>query len=472
MKRSSTLETTKEDASQYYAMSSFNIEQGRSTAPDVSKPPSQQSHHSQQEEESNQNNNDEAETANDKLPPSTMQYVLYISVFAVLGSCLRVYLGRLLGEDCEFEHEIDVLMPFYVCVTASGRTEQTGGALFYDLPANLLGSFIMGLLTPKLPNVDKLPFLGKDHPLQNDLTYYTGIGTGLCGSLTTFSAWNTQMIVMMDGNYCELGSQVVAALFGYILGLLGSIQSFHFGRAIAAWYCHNKRKVNNDPPENNNANGGIVTAPTQDADDDDDDDEPPFHPIEDDNNNNANNTSLSSASIVASLDSCCLPAYVIKTIPFVLVLVVIVFYVIGFVVEGIHFYRIMIAKSFTAPIGALLRWKLSSYNSSQPFGEKWSWLPAGTLFANLLASLVSILCLVFQYRFHNQDDVWVETLLFSIRVGFTGCLSTVSTFIKEIVLLSEKYPYHAKPHIYGAGTIFLSIIICLPLYSIIGRVGA
>jgi hypothetical protein len=72
-------------------------------------------------------------------------HVFYISTFAILGSVLRVYMGRFFGLDCEQqEHDLvvnDFLTPLssQICVTSDGKL-QRGGAVFVDLPANMLGS--------------------------------------------------------------------------------------------------------------------------------------------------------------------------------------------------------------------------------------------------------------------------------------------------------------------------------------------
>lgn len=75
-----------------------------------------------------------------------LSHLLYISAFSVIGTTLRVYIGRLLGHDCVLsEHGIYELDDFFaeistqVCVTSDGKL-QRGGALFVDLPANMIGS--------------------------------------------------------------------------------------------------------------------------------------------------------------------------------------------------------------------------------------------------------------------------------------------------------------------------------------------
>jgi fluoride ion exporter CrcB/FEX len=127
-------------------------------------------------------------------------YILHISASAIIGSCSRVFLSRFFGEDCEDGGISDFLTPLssQICVTAGGRTMQTGGALFRDLPADLLGSFIMGFITPQdAQKTSRLPWHEKDHPLQQDDVFHTSLGVGLCGCLTTFASWNTQMVVML-----------------------------------------------------------------------------------------------------------------------------------------------------------------------------------------------------------------------------------------------------------------------------------
>ena len=149
---------------------------------------------------------------NTKKPQSTLVHVVFLSAAALLGASLRVYLGRFFGGDCEDANGVpqDFLAPvsMHICVTSNGRSSQTGGALFRDLPANLVGSFVMGLVSS---NSMKIPWLSKNHPLQQDDLFHLMISTGFSGSLTTFASWNTQMVVMMVGwvTLVMLGSIVV-----------------------------------------------------------------------------------------------------------------------------------------------------------------------------------------------------------------------------------------------------------------------
>ena len=113
--------------------------------------------------------------------------IAYISVFGAIGTILRIFMGRLFGSDCADDRVDDFLTPLSsrLCVTTNGKTEQTGGALFIDLPADMLGSFLIGLLSPTVVGRQPLPWFRPDHPLQRFESFHTALKVGLCGCLTT-----------------------------------------------------------------------------------------------------------------------------------------------------------------------------------------------------------------------------------------------------------------------------------------------
>ena len=116
-------------------------------------------------------------------------HTIYISLFATFGAVIRIFMGRLFGLDCErVGSKIDdFLTPFSneICVTASGKTDQTGGAFFSDLPSNILGSFFIGVLSPAIASGHPIPWFRKDHRLQHHEAFQTALKVGLCGCLTT-----------------------------------------------------------------------------------------------------------------------------------------------------------------------------------------------------------------------------------------------------------------------------------------------
>ena len=79
-------------------------------------------------------------------PTKNKSYVqgVYIALFAILGTFLRMIVAQVFGEYCKNPDSIGWLKASApLCVTNGGATEQ-GGIIFADLPANMLGSFIMG----------------------------------------------------------------------------------------------------------------------------------------------------------------------------------------------------------------------------------------------------------------------------------------------------------------------------------------
>jgi fluoride ion exporter CrcB/FEX len=116
--------------------------------------------------------------------------------------------------------------------------------------------------------------------------------------------------------------------------------------------------------------------------------------------------------------------------------------------------RTMVYVMLLAPSGALLRWKLSAWNGNATFlPPDWQWLPAGTFFANVFGSAVSISAVAIEYRlntgYSNMDitNFWVVGTIRAIKVGFAGSLTTVSTFVAEVAGFMHGQTDHAYPYI-------------------------
>ena len=361
--------------------------------------------------------------------------ILYLSAFAIIGSSLRTYLGRIFGYDCEFPPEQwDYLHPLSTCLTATGLTEQNGGALFIDLPANMLGSLLMGVMTPVDKNIPVLPWLLPDHRLQNYDVIHLSLRTALCGSLTTFASWNTQMIVMMAGHETVNGSpQIVQAIFGYIIGLNCAVASFQVGRHLGkGLYSLRKRSSSSSGGEEDDRNNR--------------------------NYNSADNTDVESQS-TASTKMKGYPfrrrrgrrrptSQVIRDFvdvlvhgkysPFVFASLLLALFFIGDFKMDSSFHKKLWMSAIFSPFGTVLRWQLSLLNGIWFRDSKLlKYFPFGTFFANISGCTISILAASVMIRLDGRSesaDLW----LYAIKIGFAGNLSTVSTFAKEIVLLSEK----------------------------------
>jgi fluoride ion exporter CrcB/FEX len=122
------------------------------------------------------------------------------------------------------------------------------GVLFQDLPANILGCFIIGMLSngDTLASVLRLPFARTDlaalpagSALQRHTSLHVGMRTGLCGSLTTFASWELQTVLMaVGGTKIKLGAQWTQSICGLILSSMCSMASLVMGQhAAAGMYC-------------------------------------------------------------------------------------------------------------------------------------------------------------------------------------------------------------------------------------------
>jgi hypothetical protein len=115
--------------------------------------------------------------------------IYYTALLANVGNILRVYLGRLFGGDCESNQNIDLFSPLFqqVCITSSGMQQAQGGALFLDLPANMLGCFLMGVLASDSSRKQREDDdeVSTETPQSSVSALYTGLSVGLCGCLTS-----------------------------------------------------------------------------------------------------------------------------------------------------------------------------------------------------------------------------------------------------------------------------------------------
>ena len=356
-------------------------------------------------------------------------HIFFLTFFSIYGISIRSFLGRLFGGDCDAVTPInDWLTAFSerICVTASGKTDQYGGALFIDLPANMFGSFIMGFLTGHSKDWPVLPWLTHDHPLQYHGSLHLGLKTALCGTITTFSSWNAQMVLMMDGTGTARGSQVVAALFGYVLGLQVAVSSFRAGRTTAAWI---HSKVNPHIFEINTSLDDVGNEP---------------------NEQHGDHNWLTS-----------------NIIPSIIALAVFILYILGDFFWNINYYRGLWLSCLFGPFGTMLRWKLATLNGRS---SRWPCFPIGTFISNFAASIVSCsINAILIASLFNKSSL-THDILVGIKVGFAGCLSTVSSMVKEVVDITEKNPHFDKQAtMYSYGTLLSCCLVGLLVYCPIVR---
>jgi fluoride ion exporter CrcB/FEX len=162
----------------------------------------------------------------------------YISLAAILGALVRIVVAQLFGEACANPGTIGWLSTGSpLCVTKDGQTQQQNGIVFADLPSNILGSFLMGFFQDYTVLGLAVPmavaWLPPTHSFQRCILLHTAFKTGFCGSLTTFSSWNSEMVVMMFGTASTKSTHVISSILGYIIGMETSLGSFACGCSLA-----------------------------------------------------------------------------------------------------------------------------------------------------------------------------------------------------------------------------------------------
>lgn len=140
-------------------------------------------------------------TVTGALGPPLWAILLHLSAYAQLGVLTRVYIGKLFGGACSSPGR----WQWAPCVSSPGLT-RPGGVFFTDFPANVVGSFLIGILSsgsvlqsvyPRVEGAEdhvatQLLFLPSRSPLQSHSALHVGLRTGYCGSLTTLSSWISQ----------------------------------------------------------------------------------------------------------------------------------------------------------------------------------------------------------------------------------------------------------------------------------------
>merc|ERR1712151_460639 len=137
---------------------------------------------------------------------SKIFFYINFSIYSILGFILRYYLNELFHSGCTNENEIFSTTHYHLlCVTSSNTS------LFLDLPANLLGCFIIGFMATSSKIITKndndtdtdnqqkrtIPWIHSKHYFQKRPMVHLAIRTGFCGCLTTFASWNAQMVQMI-----------------------------------------------------------------------------------------------------------------------------------------------------------------------------------------------------------------------------------------------------------------------------------
>jgi len=424
---------------------------------------------------------------------------IWMCIGAIFGALCRILLAQLFGEECKNPQTVGWLKAGgALCVTAQGEGDVQGGIIFADLPANLLGCFIMGLfqssLTLGLPVTAPIAFVNPTSSFQRWDVMHLAIRTGFCGSLTTFSSWNSEMVIMMFGtNYWPDASAAARSFFGYLVGMETALGSFVLGKKVAVWIHRWKNPSNAkemDALHERTEQGVHINR-----------DLPEFErrylpdlrmemkvTMQDaeririlsrwrQTTYNARRVGHKFLPLLIEIENAVLvrgekiphradsaarnlgwdcdalmewalgmpyqePKVVEPQNSATLVQLESSFLILGLLIAGLVMgvifidgvssyavtYRQTLFVVLFAPFGAVLRWQLGRLNGC--FTGGLAWLPFGTLFANLLGSIVSIAMVCLELVM-PWDGFWQVAALRATKVGFAGSLTTVSTFVAE-----------------------------------------
>ncbi|CAF1801344.1 unnamed protein product [Brassica napus] len=347
--------------------------------------------------------------------PKSLEYIsclAHLAVFGILGAVTRYMLQKLFGPNV-------------------AQVTSDGSILFLDLPANMVGSFLMGwfgvVFKADITRVSE--FLA------------IGLSTGYLGSLTTFSGWNQKMLdLSADGQW-------LYAVLGFLFGKKNITSLIHL-------------LILNQPY--------VFTATVSVA-----------------------GLFLSAYSIILGVETAkgfrwllrrrassseekkqsCLKANTYKRniMSMILMLTLLMAFLIVSATElvkefdkGTNKAQLWLGCLVAAP-GVWIRWFLARLNGRGmgKNGQYLRWVPFGTLIANVAAASVMAALATLK---KSVDTPTCNTVASGVQFGLLGCLSTVSTFMAEFNAMRESdYPWRA--YAYAFFTIAVSFAMGTIIYS-------
>jgi len=264
-----------------------------------------------------------------------------------------------------------------------------------------------------------------------------GLRVGFCGALGTFSSWNSDMVNLFRNG------RIDAALCGCLLGIQLPIIAYRFGQnaAIYIFVRRLRREKRKDERRgyglrlrNDEENFEVNSTNVEEFD------------IHNNNFTMASNRILDEKLVIRKKPSIRAIATAIFTMSLVSLLSSLIFFGHSFKVQ-----RFSISL-LCSPLGVLTRWKLSnSYNRNSKY-------PFGTFMCNVLGcalsgSLGSLLA--------GNPASEERIVLVSIIAGFAGSLSTLATFIVELLDRIDPILLKVDGVKYTLGTLCCTLIIGL-----------
>jgi len=376
-----------------------------------------------------------------------------------------------------------------------------GGIYFKDLPANMLGSFVIGVFaassTVGLANEKEFALLPSSHPWQNNLNLQIGIRTGFCGCLTTFSSWMLELMTLAIQN-----NQWVNAAVGFIVGLYSAIGSYMVGIHVALyvdrWLLPDSEDVlmeeerfraqeievyrsgssgdGETEAAMNGANHLGQLSPQQEALEELEMDLPrlnrPGGGVGGTKPHSPNSEEAEKGrKTFKSLLEIETPAFRMKMTKTDLLAAMLAVSltsgaVLGVVYQKQHpWLRTIWLSLLFAPAGCLLRWQLSRLNYALRFCHgAITWFPSGTFAANMLGTASTSGLQSIIVRSPNLS-MWGTVATTAAQTGFCGSLSTVSTFVTEIVKFLDVFPDSLHAYWYVLLSFATAIAFVFALFS-------
>ena len=296
---------------------------------------------------------------------SITEHVVYFCALAVasyIGVVIRIYLFRL--------------------------SEWNGVPLFPSFSAELVGTAIMGFIAAH----SKL--LATTHK-----SVYQAIATGLCGSITTFSSWNSEaaeILLQIGRESPDNATRIIGWVTTLILGVGMPVAALHFGRHLALL----------SPLSDLKLQGG-----------------------------NMQENSSAAQEFCIKLES----------ITFIVSWILLT--CLGIAIPYHFSQRKLMFSIIFAPFGTYLRWHLAPLNST--FNN----FKLGTFIVNVGGSWILAGTIVAKAHFSGRlGPQHLGVLALSgLGTGFCGCLTTVSTFAAELSSLSL-----AGSYLYAIASILLA----------------
>eukprot|EP01083_Nonionella_stella_P022516 62298_1 len=322
--------------------------------------------------------------------------VLHVASFAGLGTFIRVVLSQPMN--------IHPMLPL---------------EKMRSLIPNLVGSGLLGIIKG----------LSSRHK-------YIGLATGLCGSITTFSAFSYEINVL----FVNESPQIVLAITFIFITFIGSIICFSLGECFAKCVFRVPPSVPGTPikviDDNVDLDIAVQTtvfeliSPKQAR--------RTLRSLPSGASEPRSGKNLSIWSDAESVQSDNAPLIVQKekdwTFCIVMTKWIIVFIVMNCIVIPLCFLintRLWFA-TILGPVGAVCRWYLGKMLNK---GKCNCSFPLGTFIANVSGSFLIALILLLSGEFEDShfETFWVLAL----TKGFCGCFTTVSSFIEELLSLQR-----------------------------------